>query len=182
MKTRLILLLVLAIGMTMFLVFRPKTPENQQPDFEQTLTAEQELMKIPLSQRDLPGDEPPEPAEVRVSVEVDPQDAKNRLYLVFSEAHGYYVETLQVDIYHAVTDDETGEQELQYFMSNPFDVYIEAKEVLRHCILLVPAEMQRIDGNLGTSDDWEAEVTSYGRARVENPDPLPPLPEESWCR
>jgi hypothetical protein len=186
MKTRLVILLVVAIGMALALVFRPKTPEGQEQQFQQEMTPEElaltELMKTPLSQRDLPGEEPPEPAEVRVSVQVDPQETKNRLYLLFSEAHGYYVESLKVDIYRVVTDEETGEEELQYFMSNPFDCYIQAREVLRQCILLVPSEMERIGNDLGTSEDWVAEVVSYGRARVENPDPLPPLPDESWCR
>ena len=119
---------------------------------------------------------------VRVSVEVDPEETKNRLYLLFSEAHGYYVETLQVNIYRVAIDEDTGEEQRTFFMSNPFHCYLKAKEILRHCIDLVPPEMERIDHDLGTSEDWAAEVTSYGRARIENPDPLPPLPEESWCR
>ena len=113
MKTRLIILLVVAVGMIGFLVLRPKAPEGQEPELKQNLTDEElahfQLLQIPLSRRDLPGEEPPEPADIRVTVEVDPAETKNRLYLVFSEAHGYYVETLNVDIYHVTRDEETGE-------------------------------------------------------------------------
>lgn len=186
MKSRLVILLVVAVGMGVFLLVRSKTPPGQEPELKQNLTAEQlehyKLLKMRLSERPLPGEEPPEPADVRVTVEVDSMETKHRLYLYLSETHGYYVETLNVDIYRVTRDEQTGEQEQQWIVSNPFEIYLEADQILRTCIELVPSEMERIDNDLGTSEDWVAEVASYGRARVENPDPLPPLPEMFQCR
>lgn len=185
MKARLIILLVVVVGMVVFLVLRPKTPEGQEPELKQNLTAEEiehyRVLQTPLSQRPLPGEEPPEPADVQATVEVDPTETKNRLHLHFSETHGYYVEALNVDIYHVSEEEETGDQVQQWLMSNPFNVYIEANQILRCWVELVPAEMERVGNDLGTSEDWVAEVTSYGRARVENPDPLPPLPDTLPC-
>ncbi|MGD2111363.1 MAG: hypothetical protein PVI86_18450 [Phycisphaerae bacterium] len=187
MKARLIILVVAAVGMGVFLVVRPRSSEPaDREELQSNMTAaeiaELTTLQTPLHKRDLPGEEPPEPADVRVTVEVDPAETKNRLYLYFSESHGYYVESPDVDIYHLTRDEDTGDIDRQYVMRNPFNIYIQANQVLRHCVDLVPTEMNRIGNDLGTSEDWEAEVTGYGRARATDPDPLPPLPDVAWCR
>ena len=185
MSTRLIILLVVVVGLAVFFAVRPRVPEGAEATPDRDTSPEEqarlELLKTPLGKRELPGDEPPEPADISVIVEVDPTETKNRLYLYFTEAHGYYVEELAVEVYHRTRNDTTGEENLAYFLRHPFNIYIEANKTLRHCIELVPGELERIGGDIGTSEDWIAEVVSHGRARLEDPDPLPPLSKVSRC-
>ena len=56
--------------------------------------------QTPLWKRDIPGETPDEEPELDIRVEVDTSRGKNRMYVYISEAHGYYVETLNIDIWY----------------------------------------------------------------------------------
>ena len=127
-----------------------------------------------LLRRDLPGEEPPEPPDLSVRVEVDPTGGKNRLYLYISEAHGYYVEDFTVVIWHKGDGDVTEPEDAALQVNHPINKFLKANETLVDCLELVKPELDKVGGDIGLTGDWEAIVERYGRARAENPVEFPP--------
>ncbi len=184
MKPRLVILAVAAAALAIYWGTRTATPVEELEDVpthnEQELT-ELRLRQTLLELRPLEGSEPPEEADLSIQVEVDPTDGKHRLYYYITEAHGYYVETFNIAFYHkpdADTPIEDGEPDVTTYVNN----YLKANDTFKSCIEIVPAEFALIGRDMGTSQQWEARIESYGRARMQNPDPLPPLTEMNSCR
>jgi len=128
----------------------------------------------------LPGEEPEEDAQFDVNVRVDKASGKNRLILEVTERHGYYVETLQALIWYSGgtgLDPASAPVVVQFFMNR----YLKANETLVDCIELVPGELRDIGGDIGMDSDWSAEITSYGRARAQNPASFPPVGGKGHC-
>lgn len=183
MKPRFLILLAAAIGLAVYFA----TAKNKAtPKDEDELTfigetgASAESIaegKIPLSSRKLPGKKPKEEPVFDVRVEVDPSGKKNRLYFSISEKHGYYVETFTIRAWY-VRPGVTGPENSPLPLESYKDIYLRANETLRTCLEVVPAELGHVNGNIGTSANWEAEIALYGRAREKNPDPLPPARNE----
>ncbi len=184
MNVRLVILVLLAGGLAVyFAVGKNREPVNVEPletgvdpEDEDRIRAEQDT----LDQRDLPGEEPSEEPELAVTVEVDRSKGKNRLYFNLSEKHGYYVETFRVAAWYkepGLTDYEDAKCQVRLYVND----YIKANETLRICAEAVPAELARVGGDMGTTENWDAEITDYGRARAKNPDPLPPLTRVHKC-
>ena len=185
MKPRIVILIVTVAGLAIYLATRATAPPVEEMVFEDSITGE-ELRKIRLLQtllkdRPLPGSEPSQPPELAIQVEVDETSEKNRLYFYITEAHGYYVEMFDIAFYFNPDPDKPG-GEGPRACSAYIDDYVKANETLKGCIEVVPAELQTIGGDMGTSENWEAEIVSHGRARMQNPDPLPPLTETGKCR
>ncbi len=185
MKPRIVILIVTVAGLAIYLATRATAPPVEDIEFEDTITGE-ELRKIRLIQtllakRPLPGSEPAEASDLAIQVEVDESIEKNRLYFYITEAHGYYVETFEIYFYFNPDPDNPREDDARA-CSAYIDDYVKANETLKGCIEVVPAEIQTIGGDMGTSENWEAEIVSHGRARMQNPDPLPPLTETGKCR
>ena len=141
-----------------------------------------EELQTALSKRALAGEEPAEEAEFDVQVEVDTTGQKRRLYFYLTEAHGYYVETIDIDFYYKPTPD-TEYEESPLVVPVHLDEYLKANEVGEGCIEVVHAELDDVSEEItmGTSENWEAVVVDYGRARAENPDPLPPAEKTVHC-
>jgi len=55
-------------------------------------------------------------------------------------------------------------------------IFLHAADYRGACMELSPIEVGRVGENQGTSSDWDAILTRYGRAREKNPDPLPYTP------
>lgn len=183
MTIRLIILVVVAGALAVMFALRSTAPPsevvaNQQNSFmaDGGKTREQvALEQQTLLQRDLPGEEPPEPADLSVRVEVDPTGGKNRLYLYISEAHGYYVEDFTVVIWYKGDGDVTEPQDSALQVSHPINKFLKANETLVDCLELVQPELDKVGGHIGQTGDWEAIVERYGRARAENPVEFPSL-------
>ena len=183
MTIRLIILVVVAGVLAVMFALRSTAPPagvpaNQQNSFmaDDGKTREQvALEQQTLLQRDLPGEEPPEPADLSVRVEVDPTGGKNRLYLYISEAHGYYVEDFTVVIWHKGDGDVTEPEDAALQVNHPINKFLKANETLVDCLELVQPELDKVGGHIGQTGDWEAIVERYGRARAENPVEFPSL-------
>jgi len=178
MKPRLLLLVAIAAGLAIYFASaksRNPTSTIEEPigdsddEEDRSIT---DALKITLDKLPLPGREPAEPADVAVQLEVDRSRGKNRIYFTLSERHGYYVEQFRIGFGWK----KGGLDKEQYF-----DRYIKANETLRLCLEVVPAELAKIGGDMGTSEDWDAEVSWHGRARERNPDPLPPDKDLGRC-
>ncbi len=179
MKPRFAILLVAAaiVGVALY-VKKTAPPVPTAPEAEDAADAlspeEQQrldVQKTPLDRRPLPGREPPDPPVLSTTVEVDTSSGKNRVCAFVTEAHGYYVETFRIRIFHKGQNGGDGTPALEF--EHYADSYLKANDTLRECVEVVPAELGDIGGEIGTSEDWGAEVTYHGRARLENPDPLP---------
>jgi len=185
MSIRLIILLGLGLVLGVLLYAKmsskPTTPQVVQDDEEDDMDlAPEERMQIRerqklLAERNLPGREPPEPAELSVRIELDTASGKNRLCVYIAEAHGYYVETFRVGVTFKGRDEITGVEKPLLFVEHYVNKYLKANDTLKECFEVVPAEVAQIGGDMGTIENWDAEIISYGRARLNNPDPLPPL-------
>ncbi len=188
MKPRLLILIVLAGGLAVYFATAPKKTTADADSTVDTLAGDDrglteqqnkelitELAMLPLA-----GEEPPEAPDVSVSIEVDTSTGKNRLVIVLSESHGYYAESFRVRVWYKETPDMD-------FSSSPLafdhvvDKYIKANETLRVCFEVVPAELSRVGGDIGTSENWGAEVSSVGRAREHNPKQLRHRPDDGRC-
>lgn len=119
-----------------------------------------------------PGNEPPEPVELSVQVWTDPDDGKNRLYYEINEAHGYYVDTLDLEFWYKDDDEVTGPENSPLIVPVHLNKYLEANDTLRGHVEVVWAELQQVGGRFGTTENWDARVVHYHRARLKTPPAL----------
>lgn len=173
MKARLLILLVAAIGLAVFFATRsvPSLNDSSAADLRSMVPDEIKNAQVMLRDLPLPGEEPPD-VDLSIQVEVNPADAKNRLYYYITEAHDYYVEQFEITFYYKPTPD-TVIEDSPLRVPALVDEYLKAGETFEGCIEVVPAELGNIGGEMGMSENWDAELT-YDRARAEDPDPLPP--------
>jgi hypothetical protein len=189
MSARLLILIVLAGGLAVyFAAGKNRAPAVIEPAAEDENAggmSKEEIEKIRLEQtelckRPLPGVEPPEKPDLAVTVEVDRTSGKNRLYFNVSESHGYYVETFRIQAWYkreGVTGPEDSPLEWTLYVDN----YLKANETFRTCAEVVPAELSRVGGDMGTTANWDATTIWHGRARAKNPDPLPFVTDMGRC-
>lgn len=188
MKPRLLILILLAGGLAVYFAtasnkptgrpdngFDPKSGDDRNLTERQGRELITDLAMLPLE-----GNEPEEPADLSVTIEVDTSSGKNRLFVTLSEAHGYYVESFRLRLWYKDTP-ETEYADSSLRLQPAIDKYIRANETLRDCLEVVPAELARIDGDIGSTEDWGAEIAWHGRARLQNPDPLPYRPNDGRC-
>jgi hypothetical protein len=188
MKPRLLILIVLAGGLAVYFASASNKPAGAPQNGldptsgdDRNLTERQRRESITdLAALPLAGDEPAEPADLSVTVAVDTSSGKNRLYVTLSEAHGYYVESFRVRLWYKDTPD-TGYADSSLRLQAVIDKYIRANETLRDCLEVVPAELASIGGDIGSTEDWRAEIAWHGRARAQDPDPLPYRPNDGRC-
>ncbi len=180
MSSRFWILIAVAVILALLAAWKfssPPAPENGSDFVGEPIDPETNKL---LSQRDLPGIEPPEEPEVDIQVEVNTSSGKNRLDYYISESHGYYVEVFKIDFFWKETP-EMEYDESPLVVSHYDDVYVRANETLKHCLEIVPAELTRVGGDIGTTENWGAIITWHGRAREQDPDPLPKLANIVRC-
>jgi len=106
---------------------------------------------------------------------VDTSGGKNRLVFYIAETDGFYVETFYLRIWWheagEVIDPEDSPHSFQHFVNN----YIKAGETFNYCIELTDPEIAAAGGNIGTGDNWSAEVEERLHVRTEDPEPLPAI-------
>jgi hypothetical protein len=113
------------------------------------------------------------PPEMSIQIRVDPTDGKNRIYFNLTEAHGYYVDTCNLTFWYAGEGDTEGGQRPPLIVQHVLNDYVEAHGRLHSCIDIPWAELQRIGGSMGRTEDWRASVEACYRACVGNPKRLP---------
>ena len=184
MSPRFLILIAVAGGLAVFIAARgPATPPDLTtggPGGPGVPKGPDDPRKMPLWQFNLPGEEPAEEPDLAIEVDVDATGRKNRLYYTISESHDYYVETFYVDFYYKPTPD-TDQFDSPFVMSEFINNYVKSGETLRGCLEVVPAEMQKFGGEMGTAENWGAEITHYGRARLKNPETFNPVIIVSSC-
>ena len=179
MNPRLIILIVVAAGLAVFFAIRlssPPKPEAQTVVNDGLSPAERERLKViqtPLRNRPLAGKEPDVPPELAIRVEVDPTGKKNRLDYYITEKHGYYVESFEIEFYYKPKPDTTPDDSPLAMIHRVENEYLKANDTLASCFFVVPAELEDVGGEIGASKNWGARILSHGRARMQNPDPLP---------
>lgn len=188
MSARLLILIVLAgVLAVYFAVGKNRAPAVVDPAAEddEWMTREErdriDQEKIELPNRPLPGEEPPEPPDLAVTVEVDRTSGKNRLYFNITESHGYYVETFRINVWYK-REGVNGPQDSPLHFTVYKNEFLKANETFRTCAEVVPAELSRVGGDMGTTENWDAEIIFHGRAREKNPDPLPAVTDMDRCR
>ncbi|HNQ24520.1 MAG TPA: hypothetical protein PKK06_15655 [Phycisphaerae bacterium] len=128
---------------------------------EKLEAAQKMLQDLPL-----PGEEPTVRPEFHVEVRVDTSDGKNRLWMVITEAHGYFAETFRLAFWKKGYE----QHRWDHFVND----YLKARGTLVVESFVVPAELLRVGGDMGQTGDWEAEVVEHGRVRAETPPNWPP--------
>lgn len=185
MKPRFLILLTVAGGLAIFMAVKASSPPVVTQVASRVVYEEEDndlkLRQTTLNQRDLAGDDPVEEAELSIRVEVDPTSMKNRLYYYISEVHGYYVETFEIEFYYNPTPDKPLSDEAVPVFTQYVNDYLEAGDTKLGCLEVTPAELSATGGQIGRSENWEAFIVNNGRARLVNPDPLPPIDRVIKC-
>lgn len=198
MKPRLLILVVLAVGVAVFWAWKRSAPAANgagvlAPDITDEQIADssgmtsEEIKKKREEQTLLPNrplncERAPDKPTVNVRLEVDTSAGKSRMWLYLTEANGWYAQHFAIDIWYTGGDDSVTPEESKHAFEIRKDEYIRAKDTLKTCIELNPAEIARVGGSIGSSSDWKAEVTyTDRRACLKDPDPLPIL-SESTCK
>lgn len=188
MNVRLLILIVVAGGMAVYFAVG-KNKESVVIEIDEDPTSNEPGGSKKIETRTpadfpLPGREPADPPEApddfAVTVEVDRSTGKNRLYFNITEKHGYYVETFRLLAWYkrpGVTGPEDSPLTVPHYLND----YLKANETLRTCIEVVPAELSRVGGDIGKSENWEARIDHYDRAREKNPDQFPPVIRVNSC-
>jgi len=166
----LILIVVLIVVIVIKVTQQPEPAQIADDDPRVPTVAGKAGDKRVLRDRPLDGEEPEVPPEFDIQIEV-PQGVEGNLIIFnITEQHGYYVESFTVHLFKKETPGQ--------FVELYYDKYLQAKGTLRVEENIVPHEIiSNFGGEMGTSEDWEARVVRYGRARVEDPDPLPEIVE-----
>jgi hypothetical protein len=174
MKPRLIILIIVLVVVAVVAGVRM----TSQPQEMDEVTKAQDLaptvdgrpgIKKTLDQIRLPGSEPPEEPSFDVDIKVDLTEGKHRLRFYITEEHGYFVETLRMNLYYL---SDEAEQDEAIFVTELFiNRYLRANDTLEYYTELSPVEMSRIGGDMGTDDNWFAEIIYYHAAREQDPDP-----------
>jgi hypothetical protein len=180
MGARLVILVLIAGGLAVYFAVRPKaSPQVIEVDDPSVGGVAGPIKTV--AEQPIDGREPPEKPDIQVKVEVDTALGRNRLIFTISEAHGYYVDTIDLLAWRKgeVSGPENSPLRVTYHMNN----YLKANETQRACVDIVPAELSKVGGDIGKTEDWEVQVIRYGRAREKNPNPLPEVAEDaSGCR
>ena len=171
MKARLVILVVILVGVACVWTF--KDPGDPTKDYDadgnqQTSVGKTKGLMTDLANVALPGAEPPVAPEFDVTVEVDTSDGRNKLIYRITERHGYFVETLHLDL-HFMPTGGTADDEVRAFNRLIVD-YIPVNDTLTSVDFVVPAELANCGGSIGESSNWRGEVVGHGRARLEDPD------------
>ena len=179
MKPRLIILIVAAAGLAVFFAVRASAPKVEEPELKGLLSEEQ-LRDIRDQQKMLQDRvfdcEQTDDVYLAIRVEVDPADKKNRLYFYITEENGCFVETFNVTFFYKPTPDTTP-AESPYVFTQFLNQYVAANDTFKGCIEVVPPELARVGGDMGTSENWGAEIIDFHSACLDNPDPLPTVPK-----
>ncbi len=182
MNARIAILIVAAAGLAVYVAVKPKADPNAEIEKEISpeLQARHDCDKA-LWLRDLPGEEPDVEPDIVVTVSVVAGLGKNQLAFDFTEAHGYYVETLDVNFWYKDNPDtEYADSRLQ--LNYPFDDYLLANETKQLCLEVVSPELNRVGGEMGTDENWGVELRRYSRARITDPDVLPCQNKDDNCQ
>ena len=186
MNARLLILVAVAGGLAVYFAMKkPSAPKNiveiDAPN--EAERAEREERQTPLGRRPLQGEKPPEPPRLSIRFEVDETNGKNRLVFYITEEHGYYVDTFDIDFWYKSTPDMTLRESPLPLNHKILNRYLPANETLKDCMELNDAEIRRINMQMGTAENWDAEIKSVGgHYFLKNPDPLPKLDVYPTCR
>lgn len=185
MSARLLILVALAAGLAVyFATKKPAVPqaieELEAPSAKER--ADLDEVQTPLPKRNIIGEIPSEKPRVSVKFEVESTKGKNRLVFYITEEHGYYVDGFEIDFWYKANPEMTRSQSPLPLNHKILNRYLPANETLKDCLELTDAEMRRINEDMGTSENWGAEIKAFGHYFSKNPDPLPKLDAYPTCR
>jgi hypothetical protein len=187
MGPRLIILLFLAIGLAVFFGLRASRPaqileeleaaenDDYSPEEMATIRAEGR----PLRSFPLHCETPPEPPQLSLRWEV-PAGERQVIHFYIDEAHGYYVETFDLEFTFKPTNAATPSGN-RLTVRHHFDNYLKANSTLNGCVFVVDAELKAVGGQMGSTEDWEGRIADYGRYCSENPEILRPRSSVDGC-
>jgi len=187
MSARLVILVVLAGGLAVYFAVRPKPMPKAQAEGEDMtiITADgqtrDDIVTKTVSEQPISGTAPADPPDLSVQVDVDTSGGRNRLLFTISEAHGWYADTFNVVAWR-VGPGVDGPDDSPLSVAVHVNDFLKANETLQTCADVVPAELSRVGGQIGRTEDWGARIISHGRVREKNPDPLPRVSAAGRCR
>lgn len=174
MKIRLLLLLAVLGVVLVVTLTKDETPtvagtdggDDDGPITEggaPTVDQKKTLMEI-----DVPGENPAVTPDIQVQVRPDDSSGQNRLYYTITEKHGFFVETFRLRFWYSPSryQEKNDEVSVMIFLVNHF---LKANDTFEGYTQLTPVEMEIINRQMGTGDNWRAEVLHYGRWRDKNP-------------
>jgi len=176
MNPRLWILLVLAGGLAVYLGVRTSTPVDSEVARERP---PEEDEKIQLSTVPLECDVPSEPPQLSIRCEVPPGD-KQVIHYFIDEAHGYYVESFDLEFYYKPAPNTTIENS-PLTATQYVDNYLIANDTYRGCIYVTAIEMKDKIEHMGTTENWGARIANHGRYCAQNPQKLTPRSLKGRC-
>ena len=122
-----------------------------------------------------------EPADMSIQIRLDPDDGKNRIYFELAEAHGFYLDTCNLVFWYTDGDNATGIGSSPIVVRHVLNDYVEAGRRLRSCIDVSGAELERVGGDMGQTDNWRATINACHRACEGNPTYFPMVTTAVRC-
>lgn len=181
MNIRLVILLVVVAGLAAWYVMAPSksTTSGTGSVANEAGGEAQPIEDVPdMINQPLEGDDPSVKPEFDVKVEVDTASGKNRLVFYVTEKHGFFVESFRIEFWYHEAGKKIEPNASKLKLTHHENDYIKAKETWRKHIEIVPAELARVGGSIGSSENWSARMAWYNRAREKNPDKFPLKPGE----
>ncbi len=154
-KSVLIVLVIAAVGLGGFLMFRA------EPDTRPDLPDEDAAPLVDEFMRLEGGVETDEPGTFHVDVEPKTSGAQHRLEFTVSELNGWGAKGVYIKFWHQVMNEESGEWEPDpaftpvTFMSK---LPLQFGEPLIYETALTSIEMNELNGDFGPAEEWAAEV------------------------
>ncbi len=159
-KPLLVILLVILAGAGAYALLRP-TPDTG-PDLKGRQTVEDPFLKDPGG---VPTDEP---GDFHVDVEARKEGARNVLEFTVTESHGWGALAVYIRFWHQVKKADTDEWE-QDPVFDPVTILSEHPLKLGEPLVakttLTGPELRPLNGELGTSEEWAAEVSQTKEIR-----------------
>jgi len=175
MSARLLILIVVAGILVATAAFKGSAPSAKTGDDGPRIRPLGECDLL-VTQQEVPGDEPdelPSLDDFTINLEVDRTSVKNRIVFTVSEAHGYYVDGLDIRFWWQPDgkpiDSDDSPFSFVYHMNN----YIKANETFKDCLTVTNPELNNIGGDMGATSNWGAQVEDYRRVRLQNPEKFP---------
>lgn len=158
----LIILLVLAAGLLIWrLAFQePIEPVPNAPEEVKTVEGN-------FSPENVNGIKTDEEPEFNVVVEAFMEGSRSVLEFSITETHGWAVTAVIVEAFHGFINEETGEWErnpdLKHLPQLLCRDMLDFGQTLVAKTTLTGIELERIGGELGTSENWQGRVYGWGR-------------------
>lgn len=179
MGARLLILVIVAGGLAVYFAVQPaKQAAGGDSEGEDILVlhgegqADVDVVKATVAEQPIGGTEPSVEPEFIIQLEVDRTGGRSRLVVNLSEKHGFYADTFDIEVWRKGPN-VTGPMDSPHSFIIHINNFLRANSTFRTCADVMPSELDRFGGDIGTPADWDFQLLRFGRVREKDPDPLP---------